>query len=290
MKEFAKTLLRRFFIMGALKRPIIPFRINLLYVSNSFVKKGKAYYNVGDYLSKVVFEMLMKHFGIKSYWTGRTCCVAHIGSIIQFIGQDCVVYGSGFLFRWAMPQFARKKLKFDIRAVRGPLTRDILMELGYNVPKVYGDPAILLPLLYPFKKECLKVYPFTVIPHESHIELYKNAPYHVLSTLTNDWEYFIHEIWKSEFVISSSLHGIIIAEAYGIPAIFLNETENPDQLKYDDYYYSTGRKQYVKGKTVEECLKFTPEKIPDFKEMQDDLLKSFPMDVFRKRRPERQNV
>ncbi len=282
MKELLKTLFRRFFIMGTLSRPIIPFKVNLLYVGNSFKKEGVSYYNVGDYLSKVVFEMLMKHFGIKSYWTRKTHCVAHIGSIIQFIGQNCIIYGSGFLFHWAMPQFARKKLKLDIRAVRGPLTRNVLLELGYNVPPVYGDPAILLPLFYPLnsQKPLNKKYKFTVIPHESHIHLYKNVPYNVLSTLTNDWEHFIQEIWQSELIISSSLHGIIIAEAYGIPAIFLDETENADQLKYDDYYYSTGRKQYIKAKSVEECLKLTPEKLPDFKQMQQGLLEAFPVDIF----------
>ena len=148
MKEFLKRMLRRYFILGCLNRPIIPFKVNLLYVGKSFKKSGVAYYNVGDYLSKIVFEMLMTHFGIESYWKGKTMCMAHIGSI---------VYGSGFLFRWAMPQFARKKLKLDIRAVRGPLTRNVLMELGYKLPEVYGDPAILLPLFFtpPFQKNMI---------------------------------------------------------------------------------------------------------------------------------------
>lgn len=73
--------------------------------------------------------------------------------------------------------------------------------------------------------------------------------------MTNDWEMFIKEIKASKLVISLSLHGIIITEAYGIQAGFLDETENHDQTKYDDYYYSMGRYNYVKGKTVEECLK-----------------------------------
>lgn len=280
MKEFFKILFRRFFIMGGVNRPIIPFKVNLLYVGKSFKKENVSYYNVGDYLSKIVFEMLMKHFGIKSYWTGKTHCIAHIGSIIQFLGQDCIVYGSGFLFRWAMPQFARKKLKLDIRAVRGPLTRKVLLELGYNVPEIYGDPAILLPLFYQ-PSSCLDKYDYIVIPHESHYKQYQNKTYPVLSTLTNNWEEFIKKILSAKLVISSSLHGIIIAEAYGIPAIFLDETENPDQLKYDDYYYSTGRTQYVKAKTVEECIRLTPEKLPNLKKMQEELLKAFPIDVFK---------
>ena len=281
MKELLKKYFRRFFIMGAINRPIIPFKVNLLYVGKSFKKEGVSYYNVGDYLSKVVFEMLMKHFEIKSYWTWKTHCIAHIGSIIQFLGQNCTIYGSGFLFRWAMPQFARKKLKLDIRAVRGPLTRNILLELGYKVPEIYGDPAILLPLFYQPSLSTNKKKEYIVIPHESHYKEYQEKTYPVLSTLTNDWEGFIKEILSSKLVISSSLHGIIIAEAYGIPAIFLDETENPDQLKYDDYYYSTQRIQYVKAKTVEECLQLTPEKIPDFTQMQHDLLKAFPTNLFK---------
>ena len=269
MKEILKRLFRKYFIMGAINRPIVPFKVNLLYVGQSFKKNGVAYYNVGDYLSKIIFEMLMKHFNIKSYWTG----------IIQFVGQNCVVYGSGFLFRWAMPQFARKKLKLDVRAVRGPLTREVLMELGYQVPEIYGDPAILLPLFFtPLhivdKKE------FVVIPHESHYKEYQNKTYPVLSTLTNDWRGFIEGICSAKLVISSSLHGIIIAEAYGIPAVFLDETENSDQLKYDDYYQSTGRNNYVKAKTVEECLGLTPERIPNFTKMREDLLNAFPKDLF----------
>ena len=241
--EILKFLFRKFFIMGDLYRPIIPFKVNLLYVGKSFKKDGVPSYNVGDYLSKVVFEMLMHHFNIKSYWTGKTKCVAHIGSIIQFLGQNCVIYGSGFLFKWAMPQFARKKLKLDIRAVRGPLTRKVLLELGYSVPKVYGDPAILLPLFY--YPNLKKDKEFIVIPHESHYKDYINKPYPVVSTLTNDWKSFINSIVSAQLVISSSLHGIIIAETYGIPAIFLDETENPDQLKYEDYYLSTGRTKFV---------------------------------------------
>lgn len=280
MKEIIKKLLRRFFILGDLSRPIIPFKVNLLYVGKAFKKDGVKYYNVGDYLSKVIFEMLMSHFNINSYCSAKKVCVAHVGSIIQFIGQDCVVYGSGFLFKWAKTQFARKKIRLDIRAVRGPITREILMELGYDVPQVYGDPAILLPLFYNPIVE--KKYDYIVIPHESHYKKYQNVSFPVLSTLTNDWEMFIKEIKASKLVISSSLHGIIIAEAYGIQAVFLDETENHDQTKYDDYYYSTGRYNYVKGKTVEECLKINPEIIPDFDVMRKLLLEAFPIDIFQK--------
>ena len=102
----------------------------------------------------------------------------------------------------------------------------------------------------------------------------------MVSTLTNDWKTFVNDIRASKLVISSSLHGIIIAEAYGVPAVFLDETENAAQLKYDDYYYSTGRRNYTRGKTVKECLSLKPDPIPDFSDMRKKLLDTFPKDIF----------
>lgn len=140
---------------------------------------------------------------------------------------------------------------------------------------------LLFCFLYFLPPPISKKYDFIVIPHESHYKQYiDNKKYKVVSTLTNDWKAFVNDIRASKLVISSSLHGLIIAEAYGVPAIFLDETENPDQLKYDDYYYSTGRKNYKRGKTVEECLSLEPEPIPDLSDMQNKLLLAFPKDIF----------
>ena len=47
--------------------------------------------------------------------------------------------------------------------------------------------------------------------------------HHYIDVKTSDYRKFITEICQSKLIISSSLHGIILAESYGIPAIFLNE-------------------------------------------------------------------
>ena len=44
---------------------------------------------------------------------------------------------------------------------------------------------------------------------------------------------------KAKLVISSSLHGIILAETYGIPAILLMDKVTNNMFKYNNYYYNS---------------------------------------------------
>lgn len=69
---------------------------------------------------------------------------------------------------------------------------------------------------------------------------------------------FTREIVNSQFVISSSLHGVIIAEVYGIPAVLLVNKSDEAWFKYDDYYLGTGREVYLTAQTVEEALSLVP--------------------------------
>lgn len=105
-------------------------------------------------------------------------------------------------------------------------------------PKIYGDPAILMPYIY--KPENLsKEYEISLITHFSDDSAYSSYDdYNRINMLTTDYQFVIDEIIKSKLVISSSLHGIILAETYGVPAILLN---NGDLFKYMDWYESTGR-------------------------------------------------
>lgn len=71
----------RWFIMGNLHRPIMPFRVNLLYwISDD----GRD--NVGDYLSKIVLQYCLSYFGIFSTKSFRTKRICLIGSVLSFIG------------------------------------------------------------------------------------------------------------------------------------------------------------------------------------------------------------
>lgn len=59
-----------------------------------------------------------------------------------------------------------------------------------------------------------------------------------------DWHDFIDQICSCEIILSSSLHGIIIADAYQIPNIWITLThqEHPDDnFKFKDYFLSVGK-------------------------------------------------
>lgn len=93
--------------------------------------------------------------------------------------------------------------------------------------------------------------------------------------MTNDWKNFIDEIVSARFVVSSSLHGLILAEAYGVPCVMLKNTESSDLFKYKDYYYSTGRKHFFMANSVEEALEHRDVEVPDLRAMQESLLENF---------------
>ena len=64
----------------------------------------------------------------------------------------------------------------------------------------------------------------------------------------------VKKILEAKFVVSGSLHGIVVAEAFGIPARLLRVTEVEHLFKYEDYYAATGRKEFKIAYSLDEAL------------------------------------
>ena len=109
---------------------------------------------------------------------------------------------------------------------------------------------------------------------ESHPDEY------MISMNTNDYKTVINEILASEIVYTSSLHGIILAEAYGVPAVFFRGLPKYKDFKYLDYYFSTGRTGVLLADSFEEALSFPVPPLPSLLGLKENLLKSFPYDIW----------
>ena len=126
----------------------------------------------------------------------------------------------------------------NFKFVRGPLTRDHIIAQGGHCPKIYGDPALLLPF---FCDESTKEYDVGLVPHYQDYKFVKKMyPNHnVINVVNDDPIKVAKEITKCRKIISSSLHGIICASAYGIPSAQVKFSKlHGDGIKFLDFYKS----------------------------------------------------
>ena len=212
--------------------------------------QGKPFENYGDLLGKYLVEKISNRkvvwvmpskFSLKNLFLP---IYVTTGSILTHITSNCIVWGSGIISK----DKNVKKGKF--LAVRGPQTRNYLLNLGYDVPEVYGDPGILLPLYY--SPTIKKKYKFGIVPHYNDFKLVEKAfSYNpnitIINLMTDDIEDTTNKFLECERIISSSLHGIITAHTYGIPAVWQRFSDKPfgDNIKYQDYFESIKLKPYL---------------------------------------------
>ncbi len=166
-----------------------------------------------------------------------------VGSYLIAADAYSHVCGAGFISSepsWSKLVSAPK----SIHCVRGPLTAELLEKMGIPCPKIYSDPGILAPKLYPRKNSANNMV--GIIPHFLDANLpwissCRNRGIPIIDALCPLDRYFA-EIHQCEIILSSSLHGIIFAHAYGIPALWIELSDNVigDGFKFYDYYLSLG--------------------------------------------------
>ncbi|WP_276390447.1 polysaccharide pyruvyl transferase family protein [Eudoraea chungangensis] len=166
-----------------------------------------------------------------------------IGSVIALNrNSSAKVWGSGIIRRDDLITEA------EFLAVRGVYTQNRLKELGRNSPEVIGDPALLLPLLYKVKTRAK--FKLGIIPHYIHYDRIKNginSSSVLIVNLLDPIEKVLNQILSCEFTISTSLHGIIVSQAYKIPSLWYRILEKPltgDSIKFYDYFSSVGIDKY----------------------------------------------
>ncbi len=197
--------------------------------------------NWGDALSPVLCQYLSGLPIKKMLWHHQNRYLA-IGSILGQANARAEVWGSGFIRQDEKLAEPPKK----IHAVRGPRTRESLLKQGIDCPEVYGDPALLFPFFYNPLVE--KKFAVGIIPHYSDksvawLKHQGHDPSVRIIDVEGGIEQFVREIKSCELIVSSSLHGLICADAYGVPNVWVKLSDQlmGGDFKFCDYYESVGR-------------------------------------------------
>lgn len=164
-----------------------------------------------------------------------------VGSIMKAVRRHFVeggesratVWGSGVM----MPMNRDFVSHTDFAAVRGPITREFL---ALNVD-VYGDPGLLMPFV--LQEKIKQSGTIGVVPHWEHLPRFSKLLEQfgddvvLISPQQDNHLDVVRQIASCSAVFSSSLHGLIIADAYGVPNVWLDPKGiHPHaHLKFYDY-------------------------------------------------------
>lgn len=245
-KSILWQLIIKLISIGFIQKKIIICECFMFRQNGKFQKN-----NWGDDLNKYFFEFITDKYVINIPFTSinkeipnNIKCFSMIGSILNFYNLDNkIIYGSGIID----PLTPINGKPRRIISVRGPKTRDVLNEHGILCPASYGDPALMLPLFYKPRLTNNKKRVVVIPNMGSDYELYsiKIIQEHYDAVLLdlkkyNNWTDVIDVIANSKFVISESLHGIIVAETYNIPNVWVEFVEHPSywNFKFEDFYES----------------------------------------------------
>lgn len=238
--------------------------------------------NFGDYLSKIIVGEIAISKGFKKAKSIENKLLG-VGSILHFANTNDIIWGSGINGKIGLDRLTFNNL--NIKSVRGPLTKEILENKGLSVPDIFGDPALLMPKLFPSLKYSPMKNKITVIPNLNEFEEVEkiiSKKFNLISPLKH-WNIVFNEILTSEIVYTSSLHGLIICEAFNIPVILFKPFGGETLFKYEDYLEGTGRKLNRIPKTFNEGINENNGivlKSPKYKI--EEILNQFPNELFTK--------
>lgn len=202
--------------------------------------------NFGDSLT----PHILKHYGLEVSHSRQNPSLIGIGSILESVPSmdfGGAVWSTGIMYRKSKLKFTNQKLK--IYCVRGRLTRDRI-----NVPDmkqleevVLGDGGLLLDRMHPHVP---KRYKLGLIPHYVDREtVVKNVPLAkrpdtLLIDVQSGVQKVIDQVRECEAILSSSLHGLIVADAFGIPnrqfVVSTSSKITGNGFKFDDYFSCFG--------------------------------------------------
>ena len=192
---------------------------------------------------------LAKWLHLKNY-----LCIGTLLDAVNYANAQTIVLGSGVSGQER--SFIHPK---NILTIRGKKTKEFCDRYGVSCPEIYGDLALLLPLIYkasppalPHREGASKKYRLGIIPHVvdlHHPVIEEIKEKHADEILIIDlahykkWTDIIDQICSCERILSSSLHGLIVSDAYQILNCWIKLSGKipGGYFKYFDYASSVKR-------------------------------------------------
>lgn len=200
--------------------------------------------NAGD----LVTPELLRYYGLTPIHTWKNYAeVLSSGSVLQNLPEDYSGYilGSGLLNDHSIVQLKKAK----ILALRGELTRDAI---GAPQDTLLGDPGLLAAQLCPKKQK--KQYAVGIVPHYADktnpniLQLCKRYPKDIhFINIQHSPQQVLKEVDKCEYILSTSLHGLVFADALEIPSTWIILSKSlpmSRRFKYLDYNSALKREQH----------------------------------------------
>ena len=257
-----------------------------MYMNKKYLKIN---YVPGPNIGDNVFPYMMYKLGVPFTWSCHTehKNIISTGSIIG-IGskKDTIVWGSGIIN--ANTQMHPEAIPVLVRGKYSSKSSD----RARNVP--IGDPAIALPHFYKSDKHPQKIKGLTgIIPHmieyDRVVEYLKNSnisnsSYKIISPnayyMKENFDKYIYDVMSCERVVSTSLHGIIIANAFGVPAAWWRFSDSlmGDDIKFIDYS-SAFDHVLEKNEKIEEINNYWCPDESELKRVSDDIMNTNPLDT-----------
>lgn len=188
--------------------------------------------NFGDDLT----PWLLPRYGVvPQYSEPRHADLIGVGSLLEFLtdSHQAAIWGAGL-----MEDRAHPLPRVTVLAVRGPLTAE---RIGVTKEPAYGDPGILVSRHLPRPSNDERV---AVVPHGHHrgnadltAMLVADADRVNVINVHQRAVAAIRDIARSSVVLTTSLHGLITADSYGIPAVWttLDPPLTGGDFKFRDY-------------------------------------------------------
>ena len=185
------------------------------------------------------------------------------------------VWGTGLL----NPVFGHDFMdKIEVTLLRGPVTAALLK---INM-KRFGDPGLLINDVLPFegrRQDRIGIVPhYTLMEDAALLAFAASDPAYKLIDPRGDPAQVCVQIASCAHVYASSLHGLIVADAYGVPNTWIDPV-GQSWLKYLDYAASLGRSDMVAPLELDEVAGHRPAPIAytdSIAGAREALLESFP--------------